>query len=259
MVNSLHSRFVVGTFFFQGRSAKILGTEILAKHWRHAAFWWQRGGAKIVVSWLHLRFVVGTLFLPRLGCESSGAEILTKHRHYAAFWLKRGGAKTQQKRCWVQDFLRLRGVGREKAKYRKKRAKIKISREFPLVFNYKNHPVGWSTFVNLLLWLFFLLCCCRSTLHVCIWPIFTSGTHNCQLEHVFPTFGSTVRHFTLSVTPCYPAKDYHTPDMVRRLFFAGFLENFWDCDVVALAGSVWLPCKAFLLSQTWQRWACWLI
>ena len=70
MEHSLHSQFVVGTFFLQGRSAKILGTELLAKHWRHAAFCSQRGGAKIIVDSLHSRFVVGTLFLPRVVREN---------------------------------------------------------------------------------------------------------------------------------------------------------------------------------------------
>ena len=50
MVSSLHSRFALETFLLQGRSAKILGTEILARHWRHAAFASQRGGAKIMVN-----------------------------------------------------------------------------------------------------------------------------------------------------------------------------------------------------------------
>ena len=84
MASSLGSRFVFGTFFLQlaknyGKfvgfavclwnllpptwSAKILETEILAKHGRHAAFEAQRGGPKIMASSLDSRFVFGTFFL----------------------------------------------------------------------------------------------------------------------------------------------------------------------------------------------------
>ena len=44
-------KVVFGTFFLKGWSAKILGTEILTKQWRHAAFEAQRGGPEIVGNW----------------------------------------------------------------------------------------------------------------------------------------------------------------------------------------------------------------
>ena len=44
-------------------SGKILETELLAKHGRHAAFEAQRGEPKIMVSVLHSRFVLGPLLL----------------------------------------------------------------------------------------------------------------------------------------------------------------------------------------------------
>lgn len=52
-------------------AAKILETEILARHRRHAPFCSQRGGPKIVVSSLDSRFVFRTFFC-QLGRENFG-------------------------------------------------------------------------------------------------------------------------------------------------------------------------------------------
>ena len=56
-------------------AAKILGTEILAKQWRHAAFRSQRGGPNIVLSWLHSRFAFGTFFFQALPLEPSSSKV----------------------------------------------------------------------------------------------------------------------------------------------------------------------------------------
>ena len=56
-------KVVFGTFFFEGRSAKILEPEISAKHGRHAAFEARRGEPKIVVNSRDSRVVLGTSFV----------------------------------------------------------------------------------------------------------------------------------------------------------------------------------------------------
>ena len=81
-------------------SKKFFGTEIFAKHRRHAAFARQSGGPKIMQrSWIH-----GLSWEPSFRNVSSKiffyTEIFAKHRRHAASARQRGGPKIMQ-RSWI--------------------------------------------------------------------------------------------------------------------------------------------------------------
>ena len=146
MVSWPDSRFVLGTLLLQGRSAKILGTEVLAKRRRHAAFKSQRG-AKNYGKFVAFAVCLWNLLPPTWSAKFLGTEILAKHGRHAAFEAQRGEPKivaSSSDSC-------VRGAGGAKTLSTEKKGFKKKTREFPLVFRYKNHPVGWCDFVNLLL------------------------------------------------------------------------------------------------------------
>ena len=61
---------------------------------------------------------------PTWSAKILATEIFEKHGRHAAFRLRRGGARAKSSRYIAPGFARLRGRGRERAKYRRKRPRV---------------------------------------------------------------------------------------------------------------------------------------
>ena len=128
---------------------KLSRGNFFAKHRRHATFPEQDGEAKTSKNhgkFLDSRcFVATSLFEGRVSKTFSRENFCKAYAPHSVSRARRGSEK-KQKPWQVPGFAPFTGREREAPR---KRAKIKISREFCLLFTYKNHPVvGWSKFLN---------------------------------------------------------------------------------------------------------------
>ena len=94
-------KVVFGTFFFEGRSAKILEPEISAKHGRHAAFEARRGEPKVVVNSRDSRCVFGTFFV-QLGPRKFWKRKFLKSMGTTQRWKQDAGRQKFCKISWLR-------------------------------------------------------------------------------------------------------------------------------------------------------------
>ena len=158
VVRWLHSRLVVGTFFFHGL------WNLLPPRLRRETFGNEKFGEALALRSVLITTreaqscgkLVGfaaclrDLLSPTWAAKILRTEFLARHRRHAAFRLRRGGARAKSLRYIAPGFVAFAGRGAQNLKYRKKGSKKK-SREFRLVLRVKNHPVGWWNFLNPLL------------------------------------------------------------------------------------------------------------
>ena len=156
VVSWLHSRFAVGTFFFQGLPLEPSSSKVAPqKFWMPKfvpsigatqCFDRNAGGPKLwqvcCISGLSSELASANLGRENFANRNFGEARQRFARN--AGWRKRG------RRDIALRIRRVRGAWGAKNLSTEKEGQKKKSREFPLVFTCKNHPVGWCYFVNVL-------------------------------------------------------------------------------------------------------------
>ena len=224
-------KVVFGTFFFEGRSAKILEPEISAKHGRHAAFAAQHGEPKVVGNSPDSRCISGT-FSVQLGPRKFWRRKFLKSMGATQRFACDAGGEGEVVAIYRSGIRCVCGAwGAKTLSTEKKGQKTKLRESFALFFPIKTTPWGGGFFFNLLF--AFLLASFSYNLHILQLQLTCDCTETPSVQQHHNSEGEAA-----SAVPRY------APQAMRLVF--GWLRGFCFFPDVATQSQVspppsWFP------------------